>query len=802
MRASFEREVLLAREVSHRNVCPTYDLFRVDGPRGPVLCLTMKLLRGESLAARIHRLGPMAPESALPMVRQMAAGLDAAHAAGVIHRDFKPGNVIVEQAAENPQVSITDFGLSRLYEADHSLGIGRVAGTRGYIAPELFEGRSASPASDVYAFGVVLFEMLTGRQPLPKPGSREGVKPSATGVEIPPVWDRMVLGCLEADPARRFQSAGEALALLEPPSRSSRAAVARPRRRRWIWAVGAVAAAVAALLLGLPPLGVLLHPLPQRRFVVVMANASGQPQAGAALLNNIVDSIDARLVRAESYVKNLLIIGPRELTPQKIRKPEDAVAAFGANLMLTVSMDRAAKTVRLELADPASRKVLRRVVLPVNSSGLGRVPEDAASTAARMLGVAERPRQWKDQDELAGLTAPVYQLFTDAEELRRQPNDTGLDQALEKYQQALDSNPHFALGYARIALAYMRKHQLAHDPGALALAEENAQLAIAHNPESPNAVLSQALVYLYSGRAQQALDATARALQLDPGNPEVLLYRGIAYRDLNRLRDEENTYRLIIQQRPNFYVAYNELGLSLYRQGRYADSATIFQQAAQVAPRQALPLTNLGVAYQLLGKKQDAIAAFRASLERAPSELANLSLGNMAFEAGDYRKALEYYEKARDLKPSDDLAWRNVGDCNAVLGNRQGMLENYGTAAKIVGDRLKTNPNLGRAWMTMAFYEAKLGHRAAAEADIATAEAKGAADVQAQFTKAQALAVIGRKAEAIDVLVSCVNRGLAPVEVQLALDLAEIRTDRRYLQRIPNSQPSTTNSKTDKERSK
>src|ERR1700683_3021368 len=98
MRASFEREVLLAREVSHKNVCPTYDLFRGDGPRGPALCLSMKLLRGESLAARIHRLGRMAPDAALPIVRQMAAGLDAAHAAGVIHRDFKPGNVIVEQA--------------------------------------------------------------------------------------------------------------------------------------------------------------------------------------------------------------------------------------------------------------------------------------------------------------------------------------------------------------------------------------------------------------------------------------------------------------------------------------------------------------------------------------------------------------------------------------------------------------------------------------------------------------------------------------------------------------------------------
>ena len=222
MRARFEREILLAREVNHRNVCPTYDLFRLEGPRGPVLCLTMKLLRGESLAARLRRLGPMPPEAVLPIVRQLAAGLDAAHAAGVIHRDFKPGNVILEQSGQNPQVSITDFGLSRPYDSDHTLGIGKVAGTRGYIAPELFEGRTASPASDVYAFGVVLHEILTGRQPVTKPGSRDFVKPSGLGQAIPEVWDRIILGCLAPDPSKRFQSPGEPMALLESPSKGDR----------------------------------------------------------------------------------------------------------------------------------------------------------------------------------------------------------------------------------------------------------------------------------------------------------------------------------------------------------------------------------------------------------------------------------------------------------------------------------------------------------------------------------------------------------------------------------------------------
>lgn len=179
----------------------------------------------------------------------------------------------------------------------------------------------------------------------------------------------------------------------------------------------------------------------------------------------------------------------------------------------------------------------------------------------------------------------------------------------------------------------------------------------------------------------------------------------------------------------------------------------------------------------------EAGAAFRASLERAPTELAWLNLGNIAFEEGNYLKALENYGKARDLKPSDDLAWRNVADCQAALGNRKAVLENYGKAAEVMGEFLRTNPKKGSAWMTMAFYQAKLGRRAEAEAALEKAAAAGASSLQSQFIRAQALAVLGRKAEATAVLAECERRGLSPVEIELAVDLKEIREDPNWLHR-------------------
>jgi hypothetical protein len=141
MRQRFEREVIIAGEVHHPNVCPTHDLLHLSGPRGPLMCLTMRLIRGESLAVRLGRLDRMPLDVALPIIRQMAAGLDAAHAAGIIHRDFKPGNVMLEYRGQQPHVWITDFGVSRIYDSDDTMSpIGRS------LAPEVTSRRNCSRA--------------------------------------------------------------------------------------------------------------------------------------------------------------------------------------------------------------------------------------------------------------------------------------------------------------------------------------------------------------------------------------------------------------------------------------------------------------------------------------------------------------------------------------------------------------------------------------------------------------------------------------------------------------------------------
>jgi|CXWL01.1.fsa_nt_gi tetratricopeptide (TPR) repeat protein len=227
----FRREIQLARRVTHPNVCRIFDLAHhrsADLESVGTIFLTMQLLIGETLASRIARGGAMAPQAALPIVRQIAAAVGAAHEVGVVHRDLKPANVILVPGKDGGERAVvTDFGLARTEtgEGDATMtAAGFFLGTPAYIAPEQLVGGGTGPATDLYALGVVMFEMLTGRVPF------EGDTALATAVkrlqEAPPSprelsstvdarWEQAILRCLERLPEDRFASTAELVQALE-----------------------------------------------------------------------------------------------------------------------------------------------------------------------------------------------------------------------------------------------------------------------------------------------------------------------------------------------------------------------------------------------------------------------------------------------------------------------------------------------------------------------------------------------------------------------------------------------------------
>jgi len=198
----FRNEVRIARRVSHPNVCRVYDVGDVDGQT----FFTMEYVDGEDLASLLRRIGRLPPDKALDIARQLCAGLAAAHTKGVLHRDLKPANIMLDGRG---QVVITDFGLAGL--ADDIRGNEIRSGTPAYMAPEQLAGKEVSPRSDIYALGLVLYEVFTGKRAFAEKiagavhaqGDRTPSRPSSVVKDLDPIVEKVILRCLEVEPTAR-----------------------------------------------------------------------------------------------------------------------------------------------------------------------------------------------------------------------------------------------------------------------------------------------------------------------------------------------------------------------------------------------------------------------------------------------------------------------------------------------------------------------------------------------------------------------------------------------------------------------
>ncbi len=353
-RERFLRESRLAASLDHPNVVPVYDAREEDGE----LIVAMRLVEGGDLRKLIDREGPLPPARAVALLSQVAAALDAAHAAGIVHRDVKPHNVLVE----GERAYLSDFGLAKSFDGTGAGSGASIVGTVEYMAPEQWRGESAGPAADVYSLGCVLYEALTGIVPYAR-------KAADTEPEIPQGIDAVIERAVSKDPADRYRTAGELIAAAEEREDASLAATAvlsegggeptvpieraggsrwRFGSRRVQWLGAAVAVGVGALVLALTLLGgdgvSVSDPIPVGKGPLRVAAGDGEVWATSAP--------DGTLSKINP--QTLEVAGP----PVRVGTGVSGVAVGAGSVW--VSSPRDGRVLRV---DPGSGRVLARIAV-------------------------------------------------------------------------------------------------------------------------------------------------------------------------------------------------------------------------------------------------------------------------------------------------------------------------------------------------------------------------------------------------------------------------------------------------------
>jgi eukaryotic-like serine/threonine-protein kinase len=619
-RARFEREAQVISSLNHPHICTLYDVGHQDG----VDFLVMECLEGETLEHRLRR-GPMSIDDALRCAIDVADALDQAHRNGVIHRDLKPGNIMLTKSG----AKLLDFGLAQPWLAAWSAneepaeGVptntaltikGMVMGTPGYIAPERLRGSDSDASADLFAFGAVLYEMATGRRAFPGATAADvvqavlaGPPPSLFQVrpEAPRSLDRIVDRCLAPDPEERWQTSRDLLSELRwvaeererPP----------PNRRRKIITFVGIAAAVALAIIASTRWPRPAGPI-NSIAVLPLENASGDPD-----LEFLTDGITEGVIRALSPTPGLKVMSGASVFNFKGKaKDLPAIAkTLHVKALLLGRLEQRAGilSVSMEMIDAADSRQLWGAHYTRTTAGTPSIENDIAREVAdslrlQMAGSADARRATRFTESTV-----AYELYLKGRYYwnRRTPDD--LMRSVEFFKQAIAADPRYALAYAGLADAYDVLGSNGYD------------------------------VLPPSDVVPKAKAAARRAIELDDQLAEAHAAMGFVLRyewdrDAAGLEHERS-----VALNPNYATGRQWLASHYWTQGRFDEALAQLEAARDLDPLSPVISLNLGRHYYYTRDFDRAIEHFRRTL----------ALDNHFFIAGQLLAVAHLQKGARDL---------------------------------------------------------------------------------------------------------------------------------------------------------
>jgi eukaryotic-like serine/threonine-protein kinase len=798
-------EARTASSLNHPNICTIYEVAEDQGE----LFIAMEYVEGKPLSELLKKRS-LPVETILRYAQQIAAGLEHAHERGIIHRDLKPVNVVVTPAGD---AKILDFGLAKRTDAeqlprkttegiptDSSIGL---TGTLPYMSPEQLEGGAAGPRSDIWAFGVMLYEMATGERPF----HGENLYRLCSAIlqePVPALPDHIPSGlaavirrCLEKEPARRYQRASELRAALQAlqPSIAVAQGSASPfksHRKLTVWAGVVAALLLAGVWIGFAwrnanrPNASLKAALEPMQLAVLPPSGGVQPEE-MAFDNGLVETLTSRLTELTSK-HSLAVVPASEVRARKVVTVDQAHAEFGVNLGLLINVQHAAgqKRVTFSLVDARSHRQLRggTITAPTENPFIlqDRVSENVAQALELQLGPQE-----KNAFQAHGTNEPAaYDFYLQGRGyLQDYVKLENVENAIQVFDHALKKDPGFAAANAGLGEAYWRKYQLTHEKAWADAAAENCRKAAERDARLAGAHICLGRLFAGEGSSEKALAEYRRGMDLEPTNDAG--YAGLAgvYEQLNRLDEAEQTFKQAIAVRPNYWATYNWLGIFYRRHGRYEEAASMYSQVVSLAPDSFTGYYNLGVVRIMQGRYAEAIPVLQRSLEIRKTANGTSNLGTAYFQLHRYADAVAAYEQSTQLDPRNYVIWGNLGDAYYwAPGKRAQAGAAYEKAIALGEEKLRVNPRDADVLSSLAMYYAMEGERKPAleKLDVALRLSPKSPDLL--FNAGIVYQQLGDTPRALDALEKAIAAGRSPSALRDTPNFDGLRANPRFLRLI------------------
>jgi tetratricopeptide (TPR) repeat protein len=799
-RRQFRREALSLARITDPNVTMAFDFGRENG----IDYLVTEYVPGHTLDAKLEG-RPLPEGEVLSLGKQLASGLETAHREGVIHRDLKPGNLRV---TPDGRLKILDFGLAFLLRTDAQTAVTATltntysdAGTLPYMAPEQFKGHKTDARIDLWAAGVVLYEMSTGKRPFAAlTGAQlvaaileqEPVFPRSLNPKISEGLERVILRALQKDPKERYQSAGDLrvdLANLATGTMPIQApAKTPPSKVHWL--------VIAVLLLALAGVGTwrtrhrggLLTAADRVLAVLPFESVANDPPTNALGLG-LTETVTTKLVQA-SDGGHLQLVATRELVAQGVKTADQARRDFGTDLVLEGSLQQSGDQIRItcSLVDPKTHVQLAAREVTGDAKQIFELQDRLFERVLEMLPLVVEPFRRQALRVHPDTQPAAYDFYLRGRGyLEEYQSLDNIQNAISQFERALDVDGNYAPAQAAMGMAYAIGFQQKNQgKDWLEKARIHCERALAITPQLAEGHTCLGNVYFSTGRYDDAVQEFRRSLDLDHLSDETLRSLAAAYQKTGNTAAAEEAFRKAVSLRPNYWGVHTAFGNFYYNQARYAEAAEEFRKAIQLAPLNFRAYSNLGGIYLLLGRYGEAVDLLKQSSALRPSFESYGNLGAAYFYMGRYQDSAENLQQALKIDDKDWLNWGNLGDTlYQIPARRQEGLTAYRKAIDLARRQLQLNPRDSFTLALIADYYAIVDQEQQAREHMARALETAPKDADVLFRAAILSNHFGDTDKTLDFLSDSVSAGYSRTVIRDTPDFDHLKNDTRFRALLP-----------------